>query len=85
MSDLQSMHTQARKLILMLSAGVERLESAEQVTTYSANYDSALAQYILHLVETHIYIAILLNNKNNIIYKLFPAVFSRSCSRRLCH
>ena len=31
MSDLQSMHTQARKLILMLSAGVERLETAEQV------------------------------------------------------
>ena len=31
MSDLQSLHTQARKLILMLSAGVERLESAEQV------------------------------------------------------
>ena len=31
MSDLQSLYTQARKLILMLSAGVERLESAEQV------------------------------------------------------
>jgi hypothetical protein len=32
MSDLQSMHTQARKLILMLSAGVERLENVEQVS-----------------------------------------------------
>jgi thiamine pyrophosphate-dependent acetolactate synthase large subunit-like protein len=35
MSDLQSMHTQARKLILMLSAGVERLENAEQVSTFT--------------------------------------------------
>lgn len=34
MSDLQSLHTQARKLILTLSAGLERLESAEQVRQY---------------------------------------------------
>lgn len=32
MSDLQSLHTQARKLILTLRAGLERLESSEQIT-----------------------------------------------------
>ena len=42
MSDLQSMHTQARKLILMISAGVERLEAAEQVfsTTWWTTFHS---------------------------------------------
>jgi len=35
MSDLQSLHTQARKLILTLSSGIERLEASEQVrSTY---------------------------------------------------
>jgi hypothetical protein len=31
MSDVQLLHTQARKLILSLQAGLERLETSEQV------------------------------------------------------
>ena len=33
MSDLQSLHTQARKLILTIRAGLERLEAAEGVSS----------------------------------------------------
>ena len=31
MADLQTLHTQAKKLILTIRAGLERLETAEQV------------------------------------------------------
>lgn len=33
MSDLSTLHTQAKKLILTIRAGLERLETSEQVRT----------------------------------------------------
>jgi Golgi SNAP receptor complex protein 2 len=51
MSDLQSLHTQARKLILTLHAGLERLESAEHTAAraplpegYAADLQAQLSQ-----------------------------------------
>lgn len=36
MADLQQLHTQAKKLILTIRAGLERLETAEQVSQAAA-------------------------------------------------
>jgi len=54
MSDLQAMHTQARKLILMLSAGVERLENAEQVSPFT-KYTSIFSFNLTPSTTSYIY------------------------------
>ena len=49
MSDLQALHTQAKKLILTIRAGLERLETAEQVRRHSARWGGQLPPYLCRL------------------------------------